>query len=522
MSSVHDGARASRYQKSRTQWSAPPITDVSTNRSAGWANSTHTVAPRRRAIPAARRSPPRAPPQITSESGPTPHLSKHDATRVSTDGTQDSGKRGAARPGASVTWPVTTTTFENPLGWDSTADLVTRRTVPLVREAYPPRMIFGTYRRQGGVEMPRVVTISVSPDQRPRASTSSALDVVVRVHEEGTCFTLAVRRRVSVAAQAAILAGIDRLDAWTEHRAAGLDPASVRTLASRTGRRLFDAFLGREVATFLDEHPPTALMIDIDESIVGLPWELLDRGEGPLALSSAFGRIVTLGRPPRPARDPVEEDRQVSVLVVSDPRGDLPDAALELAELGTGLGDQFVLTVLERGAASRSGVFAELAGGRHDIVHVSTHGHYDPLRPANSGLVLADGVLTTSEILAIRWERPPYLVYTDACWSGRSASNRRFVGRPGRGANGVAGAFLGAGVSAFVGFYWPVGVRAGAALATEFYGALLDEPGVGDAFHVARQRIVTRFAPQGDLSGLAAIFYGDAATGVRRGLAEAS
>ena len=89
--------------------------------------------------------------------------------------------------------------------------------------------------------------------------------------------------------------------------------------ARRLGRRLYDTFLGSAGAEYLEEHRPTALMIDADETDLDLPWELVADAEGPLALRYPLGRIVSTRSRPRPERDPTVEDRTIAVLAVVDP-----------------------------------------------------------------------------------------------------------------------------------------------------------------------------------------------------------
>jgi hypothetical protein len=87
--------------------------------------------------------------------------------------------------------------------------------------------------------------------------------------------------------------------------------------------------------------------------------------------------------------------------------------------------------------------------------------------------------------------------------------------------NGVAAAFLAAGVYGYAGYFWPV-TDAGAGIFTKtFYGALFWRENVGLAFLEARKHAVRELGEVADLTGYSAILYGDAASKHRRDLAMA-
>jgi CHAT domain-containing protein len=74
-------------------------------------------------------------------------------------------------------------------------------------------------------------------------------------------------------------------------------------------------------------------------------------------------------------------------------------------------------TLLAEHEATRATVLALLA--EHHSLHFIGHGVADPSQPANSGLALADGLLTVAEFARLR--RPPAgLAFLSACFSGSS------------------------------------------------------------------------------------------------------
>ncbi|MEI6361860.1 MAG: CHAT domain-containing protein [Actinomycetes bacterium] len=369
--------------------------------------------------------------------------------------------------------------------------------------------LLGGYARGSGAALPRVVTISVT-----RAAGAHSNRYVVRLHEEGT--PVAWRRDValSAATAGAIAKDLVVLDDFSE----GLIDAPSRAMkaAERIGRRLHATFLGTTGAQFLREHEPTALMIDADEMALDLPWELLGDEDGPFVERWPFGRLVTTVTRPKPERDPTDEDSTIAVLAVVDPSREFSDVDEELFALRR-LGElgPFTLDVLERDHATSAALAEQVSQTAYDVVHFSAHGGFSKARPGQSGLLLADGPLLTSQILDLPWRKPPYLAIVSACWSGRSAADTRLTSAR-SGSNGVAAAFLASGASSCLGFAWPVHVGAAATFVDRFYGSLARNVNVGVAVLEARQSLLSTFDDHRDLAGLGAVFYGDVGTAQRR------
>ena len=64
----------------------------------------------------------------------------------------------------------------------------------------------------------------------------------------------------------------------------GLTEAQARAATDRLGRTLHRTFLGRRGGALLASLQPTAVLLDVDESVLGLPWEAMrsgDRRAGP-------------------------------------------------------------------------------------------------------------------------------------------------------------------------------------------------------------------------------------------------
>jgi hypothetical protein len=218
-------------------------------------------------------------------------------------------------------------------------------------------------------------------------------------------------------------------------------------------------------------------------------WRAPDGGPMPLVTVPALGIL-----PPLRRRAPGTARRMV---VVGDPRGDLPFARSEACAVASQLG---VGGLIGQQATSEA-VLSEL--GRADVVHLATHANFDQRSPLDSGLVLADRVLLTREVLASPMRAE--LVVLSACETGLADS---------LGGNELAGfgqAVLYAGARAVVMSLWRVDDAATSVLLGAFYSQLT--AGADAATALARGAAEVRGRWPHPAFWGAFVFVGDASAG---------
>jgi CHAT domain-containing protein len=213
------------------------------------------------------------------------------------------------------------------------------------------------------------------------------------------------------------------------------------------------------------------------------------------------------------------------VLAVADPTADLALAAAEVAALrdvasrGAG-GYSIQVDVLESDEA-RIGAFREaVAQHDFDILHFAGHAGFRAARPGESRLHFADGELRADDVASLPWPSPPGIVFASACESAAAGRGARLVSRR-RAANGLAAAFLSAGVGGYLGYLWPVSDVGAGLVAGTFYAALFERENVGIAVLEARRAAAAQLNEHLDLAAHAFVLYGDAASKHRRDLAMA-
>ena len=379
--------------------------------------------------------------------------------------------------------------------------------------------MIGGFFRKSGKSLPCVVHITIARYSPALPKPGETLKFLISIHVEGSGVTWQRNVTVDRETENRLLDLTEALYQWSLN--AQLTRETARACARELGGLLYQQFIGERGRTILEGLHPTAILLDVDETIQNLPWELIGPGGNPLSLEIPFGRLVSTREILRPNRDPLSEDSCLRILAMADTSGDLASGQRELDVLnaleGERLGFRIKVDVLAAESATLAEFRRRIAPGTYDILHFSGHGSFDRQAPQRSGLKFYDGLLTADEILKLEWTAPPYFVFTSACESGRTSGGRRLVSRK-KHSSGLAAAFIAAGASACAGYYWPVSDTGAGIFCEMFYNNLFERENVGLAFQEARRRTLWELEETGDLTGNSAILFGDAASSDRRDL----
>jgi hypothetical protein len=263
------------------------------------------------------------------------------------------------------------------------------------------------------------------------------------------------------------------------------------------GRTLYERFLGWvdfDIADALRRSRRSCVILRLDESTADLPWELLLLGRSFLCHDATLSRqreVIGAGRPAAYVRP----HKELRVLVVANPLGDLDGAAREGRAVAAGLRAAGA-KVEELGAGTEHDSVVDAIGSLNpDVLHYAGHASFDPERQAMGGLVLADGVLTAEDLSAA--PSLPRLVFANGCNSGQTGSVADQSARDGSAAtHDFGGTLLHAGARSFVGSQWIVDDEAGVTFAAAFYESVMagGEPGghIGTAVGAGRRAVIEK------------------------------
>ncbi len=382
--------------------------------------------------------------------------------------------------------------------------------------------VFSRERGDAAEPLPRTVHLWVNlagDDQRPGSGTGAGagagLRLDVSLFREGTGVVWHRPATLSVADLAAVEAAVAGLHLWTTDQPIGR--RTVAGLLRSVGPLLSRRVLGTEGRALLAELDPTALLVCIDEELVGLPWEMLDDPADPgrpLVARVPVGRLVRSRTRPAGGRDPLTEDPDVRILVVA-PADDLSGTAREREQLAGLAGSRGGVTVEVEVLAGTDATLAALAdrvrGRDFDVLHLAGHGRFLDSAPARAGFQMADGWLDGKALSALEWAKPPAVVVNSSCQSSRVAAGRGLLAGTGS-RRGLPATTLAMGSAAYLGHFWPVRDQTAATFAGAFYDTLLDTWDAGIAVTEARRAIVPHFDDSADPALVGAVLYGDVAT----------
>lgn len=190
---------------------------------------------------------------------------------------------------------------------------------------------------------------------------------------------------------------------------------------------------------------------------------------------------LLLSDPPK-----IRPPRRAAAILTEDTLPPAASSALERITSGwraTGLNSQ-TLRAGGRGQQRASAAAVLQVLGESDLVHVLCHGTFDPHTPEQSGIHLADEILSIDRLTSHPIPSAPRIVTLAACRSGRTSAQDL-------GAEwlGVSGALLRLGVRSVVAALWDVEVGATLRLYQDFYAAYLaDAQDAGTALATAMRR----------------------------------
>jgi hypothetical protein len=326
--------------------------------------------------------------------------------------------------------------------------------------------------------------------------------------EAAIAYTVNTRRaRSEVTAQTTQVAMI---------RALVSSAATDRNHDTEIGRTLFQLLVPTGLEPFFGDN--TDMLLELDGTTAGIPWELLDTSTSGGADDRPWAIRAKLLRKLRTETyrpHPRDAGVAASVLVIGEPQCDpalyaeLPAARAEAARVyetltrtDTGWVPVDPVALIRSDEPGDDGpdartIVRALLQRDWRIVHIAGHGELpevlggdgsDGLSYGNPrGVVLSDGAfLGRNEIKSMRVV--PELVFVNCCHLGTRADDRllRPAADPPRFAASVASALIDIGVRCVIAAGWAVGDVAASAFATTFYSSLRRGERFADAVAHAR------------------------------------
>ncbi len=273
------------------------------------------------------------------------------------------------------------------------------------------------------------------------------------------------------------------------------------------GQLFCDELFTPEVKEQVRKTEADHLILQLDDHLVHIPWELIHDGQQFLCQKFNMGRLVRTRQAVLRSRTR-SLGRPFKMLILVDPKGDLAGAYREGTELRDFM-DRFKdhVTVSFR-SSDIAADFIRQKIRNFDLVHFAGHAEYHAENPADSGWRLSDGVFSAKDIMKLTGTAAmPALVFSNACQSARTEEWRikeEFQGE----IFGLANAFILSGVKHYIGTFWEILDEPSSRFALECYRHALSGTTVGEAVRRARLSLIKDYGEE-TIVWASYLLYGD-------------
>jgi tetratricopeptide (TPR) repeat protein len=270
----------------------------------------------------------------------------------------------------------------------------------------------------------------------------------------------------------------------------GFDDFSFLRSLKKATQALWDHLLTRSVKEKLRANLNYNLLLEIDEELIFIPWELLYDGDNFLSLNFNLGRLVRTQ-----SKAPVPDYRSLShvfkMLVLANPTNDLKAAYLEGLSIRNQFDRKHRNIRIDFKSTSIDKLYVKKNICDYDIVHFAGHCEYGYHNAKESGWVLSDGNFGVGDILRLgSGSSLPALVFSNACHSAPLSKEGLIDFDYQKKNYSLAGAFLFSGVRHYIGSIRKIEDKASLTFAKEFYHNLTLGKSLGESLRLSRLKLV--------------------------------
>jgi len=262
----------------------------------------------------------------------------------------------------------------------------------------------------------------------------------------------------------------------------------------KTGYALWDCLFTRPVKEKLKGGTDSSLLIEMDEELIFIPWELLYDGSNFLALNFNIGRLVKT-KSSLPFLSYRSLGHVFKMLILANPTNDLKGAYLEGVSIKNQFDRRRKNIRIDFKSTDIDRLYIKKNICDYDIVHFAGHCEHNCHSPKESGWVLKDGNFSIQDILKLGSGLSlPALIFSNACHSAQQLIKEEELESDYQKKNySLASAFLFSGVRHYIGAIKKIEDKASLSFAKEFYHNLLLGKSLGLSLRLARIRLVNDY-----------------------------
>ena len=287
----------------------------------------------------------------------------------------------------------------------------------------------------------------------------------------------------------------------------GLFSREILKRLRKIGQVFSDELFTLNVKEKLKNSRAEHMILNLDDQLVHVPWELFYDGRQFLCQRFSMGRLVKT-RQAVGERSSRVISRPLKMLVLADPEGDLKGAYNEGVWIRDtmDLKKDMVNTTLRSGSITPDFIKQKIRN--FDLLHFAGHSDYDPQHPVESGWRLSGGSFKARDITKMAGTGAmPALIFSNACqsarteeWDLRESFQEEIFG--------LANVFLLAGVKHYIGTFWEIMDESSSRFATEFYKYFMSGATMGEAVREARHALIREFGEE-NIVWASYLLYGD-------------
>lgn len=280
-----------------------------------------------------------------------------------------------------------------------------------------------------------------------------------------------------------------------------IHPKALEAKLKQIGGLLYRTMIGEYFKELIESNRISNLILSTTE--IDIPWELMHDGKNYLNLKFPITRKIPVSRPIM--RENVQyKSGKIKILFICDPQENLEGARKEIETIQRNLPKEFNSTAVYGKDIDRVQLLSSL--NKFDIIHFSGHAKFDKEFPDQSCLIFNNGPVYASEIANLLSNKPPLLVFINACESSKATLQNEIHLE--NNVPGLVNAFISAGVRAYIGAMWPIHDEPASQFAITFYEKFAHGLNVGTSIYEARKEVYEKYG-NSDITWAAYIVYGD-------------
>ena len=288
----------------------------------------------------------------------------------------------------------------------------------------------------------------------------------------------------------------------------GANPQTLLSLKAM-GSQICDLLIPTDYKDFIRNTDAENLLINIDDHLVQIPWELLCVDDQFFCQRFSMGRSVKIKQKLKTSSER-RFKTPINMWIICNPDIDLekPDwEATEICKNIDKINKKYGKKIIASLDTEKTPDDVKTSIKEYDFIHYAGHGDYDSKSPGKSGWRLLDGTFMANDIEQIAGGNPmPLLVFSNACqstrteqWDNKTKNNQ--------GSFGLANSFMISGVKHYIGPLWDVPDEPASNFSIQFYKYITQGYSVGNAIKNARNEMIRN--NDLDVSWASYILYGD-------------